>query len=65
MNLRITSTRIVHARSMSERVVSAHIMSARIFGRLASLAAGLQAAFQRSRLRLCRRVGRHGLAAID
>jgi hypothetical protein len=40
-------------------------MSARIVARLASLAAGLRATFQQSRMRLCRRVARHGLAAID
>lgn len=50
--------------------MSAHIMGARIAGghivaRLVSLVAGLRAAFGQSRTRLCRRLARHELAAID
>jgi hypothetical protein len=50
--------------------MSAHGMGARIAGRhivalLVSLLAGLRAAFRQSRMRLCRRLARHGLAAID
>ena len=50
---------------MSAHIVSARIMSAHIVVRLVSLVAGLRAAFGRSRMRLCRRLARHGLAAID
>jgi hypothetical protein len=53
------------ARIMSARMMSAHITSAHIIARLASLAARLRAAFRQSRMRLCRRVAHHGLAAID
>jgi hypothetical protein len=42
-----------------------HVMSAHFIARLASLMAGLRAAFRQSRMRLCRRLARHGLAAID
>jgi hypothetical protein len=49
---------------MSAPSMSAHI-SAPIITWLVSLAAGLRAAFRRSRMRLCRRVAHHGLAAID
>jgi hypothetical protein len=49
---------------MSARNMSAGIVSAHIIARLASLVAGLRA-FRRSRMRLCRRVAHHGLAAID
>ena len=50
---------------MSARIMSARNMSAQIIARLASLVAGLRAAFGQSRMRLCRRLARHGLAAID
>jgi hypothetical protein len=40
-------------------------MSARIVAPLASLVAGLRATFRQSRMRLCRRLAHHGLAAID
>jgi hypothetical protein len=58
------------SRHMSARVMSAHVMNTRSVGahvvaRLGSLVAGLRATFRRSRMRLCRRVGRDGLAAID
>ena len=45
--------------------MSARCMSAHVVARLVSLAAGLRAAFRQSRMRLCRRLARHGLAAID
>ena len=47
---------------MSAHIVSARIMLAHIVALLVSLVAGLRAA---SRMRLCRRLARHGLAAID
>ena len=50
---------------MSAHIVSARIMRAHVVALLVSLAAGLRAAFGRSRMRLCRRLARHGLAAID
>jgi hypothetical protein len=50
---------------MSARTMSAHIASAHIVALLVSLAARLRAAFRQSRMRLCRRVAHHGLAAID
>ena len=50
---------------MSARIMSARNMSAQIIARLASLVAGLRATFRQSRMRLCRRVAHHGLAAID
>jgi hypothetical protein len=57
-------------RNMSSRHMSAHIMGARIMrahivALLVPLVAGLRAAFRQSRMRLCRRLARHGLAAID
>jgi hypothetical protein len=55
----------MRARMISARNMSAYIMPAHIVARLVSLAAGLRAAFRQSRMRLCRRVARHGLAAID
>jgi hypothetical protein len=55
----------MNAPNMSARMMSAHITSAHIIARLASLAARLRAAFRQSRMRLCRRVASHGLAAID
>ena len=45
--------------------MSARSMSAHVVVRLVSLVAGLRAAFGQSRMRLCRRLARHGLAAID
>jgi hypothetical protein len=45
--------------------MSAGILSAHIIARLASLVAGVRAAFRQSRTRLCRRLARHGLAAIE
>jgi hypothetical protein len=50
---------------MSAHIVSARIMLAHIVALLVSLVAGLRAAFGQSRMRLCRRLARHGLAAID
>jgi hypothetical protein len=50
---------------MRAQIMSARCTSAHVVARLVSLAAGLRATFRRSRLRLCRRVARHGLAAID
>ena len=48
-------------------MISARNMSAQaqIVALLVSLAAGLRATFRQSRMRLCRRVAHHGLAAID
>ena len=40
-------------------------MSAHIVALLVSLVVGLRASFRQSRTRLCRRLARHGLAAID
>jgi RNase P/RNase MRP subunit p30 len=48
---------------MSAHIVSARIMLAHIVALLVSLVAGLRAG--QSRMRLCRRLARHGLAAID
>jgi hypothetical protein len=45
--------------------MSAGIMRAHIVARLVALGAGLRAGFRQSRTRLCRRLARHGLAAID
>ena len=53
------------ARNMSARNMSAGIVSAHIIARLVALGAALRANFRQSRMRLCRRVARHGLAAID
>ena len=53
------------ARNMSARNMSAGIVSAHIIARLAALGAALRANFRQSRMRLCRRVAHHGLAAID
>jgi hypothetical protein len=53
------------SRNTSSRNMSARAMSAHIVAGLASLVAGLRASFRRSRLRLCRRLAHHGLAAID
>jgi hypothetical protein len=53
------------SRHMSAHIVSARIMLAHIVALLVSLVAGLRAAFGQSRMRLCRRLARHGLAAID
>jgi hypothetical protein len=39
--------------------------SARIIARLVSIVAGLRAVFGASRLQLCQRAARNGLAAID
>jgi hypothetical protein len=50
---------------MSARTMSAPVMRAHFIARLASLVAGLRVSFRQSRLRLCRRLARHGLAAID
>ena len=50
---------------MNTHVMSARSMSAHVVVRLVSLAAGLRATFRRSRMRLCRRLAHHGLAAID
>jgi hypothetical protein len=50
---------------VSAHIVNARIMSGHIVVLLVSLAAGLRAAFGRSRMRLCRCLARHGLAAID
>jgi len=50
---------------INARNMSAYIMPAHIIARLVSLAAELRATFRQSRMRLCRRVARHGLAAID
>jgi hypothetical protein len=55
----------MRARMINARNMSAHIMRALIVARLVSLAAGLRTTFRQSRMRLCRRVARHGLAAID
>ena len=60
MNARNMSARIMTARIMSARIASAHIVAL-----LVSLAARLRASFRQSRMRLCRRVAHHGLAAID
>jgi RNase P/RNase MRP subunit p30 len=51
------------SRHMSAHIVSARIMLAHIVALLVSLVAGLRAG--QSRMRLCRRLARHGLAAID
>jgi hypothetical protein len=45
--------------------MSAPIMRAHIVALLVSLVVGLRATFGQSRMRLCRRQARHGLAAID
>ena len=50
---------------MSAHIMGARIMRAHIVALLVSLVAGLRAAFGQSRMRLCRRLARHGLAAID
>jgi hypothetical protein len=55
----------MRAHTTRAHIASAHIMSAHVVVRLVSLVAGLRATFRRSRMRLCRRVARHGLAAID
>ena len=65
MSARNMSSRNMSARAKSGRITSAHIMRAHVVARLVSLAAGLRAAFRQSRTRLCRRLARHGLAAID
>jgi hypothetical protein len=59
------SSGIMGSRIMSARIMSARITRGHIVARLASLAAGLRAAFGQSHMRLCRRLARHGLAAID
>jgi hypothetical protein len=53
------------ARNMSAHIVNARLMSSHIVALLVPLVAGLRAAFRQSRMRLCRRLARHGLAAID
>jgi hypothetical protein len=65
MTLRNMSSRHVSARIVSAHVMRTRIVSAHVVTRLVPLVAGLRAAFRRSRMRLCRRVARHGLAAID
>jgi hypothetical protein len=65
MTLRNMSSRHMRAHTMNTHVMSARSMSAHVVVRLVSLAAGLRATFRRSRMRLCRRAARHGLAAID
>jgi hypothetical protein len=45
--------------------MSAGITGAHIVALLASPVAELRATFRQSRMRLCRRVAHHGLAAID
>jgi hypothetical protein len=50
---------------MKAHTMRAHIARAHVVVRLVSLVAGLRAAFGQSRMRLCRRLARHGLAAID
>ena len=59
------TSRNMTSRHMSAHIVSARIMLAHIVALLVSLVAGLRAAFGQSRMRLCRRLARHGLAAID
>jgi hypothetical protein len=65
MTLRHKTSRLMSLRHMSAHIVSARIMRAHIAARLVSLVAGLRVAFGQSRTRLCRRLARHGLAAID
>jgi hypothetical protein len=60
MNAPNMSARIMTARIMSARITSAHTVAL-----LAALAARLRATYRQSRMRLCRRVAHHGLAAID
>jgi len=45
--------------------MSARVMRAQVVALLVSVVAGLGAAFRQSRTRLCRRLARHGLAAIE
>ena len=64
------TSRNMKAHTMRAHIARAHIMGARsmsahVVVRLVSLVAGLRAAFGQSRMRLCRRLARHGLAAID
>jgi hypothetical protein len=65
MTLRHMSSRHMSARNMSAHIVNARLMSSHIVALLVPLVAGLRAAFRQSRMRLCRRLARHGLAAID
>ena len=59
------SARHISTRHMSAHLVSVRVMRAHVVGLLVSVVAGLGAAFRQSRTRLCRRLARHGLAAID
>ena len=65
MSSRSMSSHIMSSRIMTARIMSAHIASAHIVAPLVSLAARLRASFRQSRMRLCRRLAHHGLAAID
>jgi hypothetical protein len=65
MTLRHMSLRHMSLRHMSAHGMGARITGVHILALLVSLRAGLRAAFRQSRMRLCRRLARHGLAAID